>query len=143
MTTLVLMEEVVSAEVTSSVTVSSTNVAAQTSIIALPSFTYRAVPYLFEFKFASLTPGSIATALILTLFEGTTNVGRIYQQNAWFNNVLHYGGTYCYRLVPTAGARVFSVQGWRVGGANATISAGPARTADGIQPIQFSAYQVL
>lgn len=138
------MEEVATVEVTSDVTISSTNVAAQTTIITLPSFTYRAVPYLFELYFSALVPGATNTALVLSLFEDSTNVGRVYQQNAWVNATADMrGSTIAARLTPTVGARVFSFRGYRVGGANATIRGGAARTSDGFEPIRASAYQIL
>lgn len=142
MSELTVRQEIVFAQVTSDVTISSTNVAAQTNIVSLPSFTYRAVPYVFRFSFFLFQSTNTNTNLIFSLWEDSTNVGRIFEQNFWHAATFFHGGTFTYRLTPTAGARVFSVKGYRIGGANAVILAGPTRTSDGLMPIQLSAYQV-
>lgn len=140
MTTLSTRALVARADVTATVTVAGLSAAAPTTVISLPSFTYRAKPYLFEFFYYAQNAVTSANALTFLLFEDSTDVGRLCRQTLR-ETVLEHGNTYRVRLTPTAGARVFSVRAYTNVNTYQLLAAA-SRTSDGAWPIQMNAYQL-
>jgi hypothetical protein len=119
-------EELQYTEITAPVSVSSTSEASPTACITGASLAVLAVPTLIEVMvplFASSTSG----VGYLTIWEDTTEKGRITSATSEFYNT--GGPNYCmgvfgFRYTPTAGSKVYKLQGHVSAGAPATLTAG-------------------
>lgn len=117
-------------EITSPVSVSSTSEASPTACITGAALVVAAVPTLIEVMvplFASSTSG----VGFLTIWEDSTEKGRITSATSEFYNT--GGSNYCmglfgFRYTPTAGSKVYKLQGHVSAGAASTLTAGAGGT---------------
>ncbi len=131
--------EVAFVQSTTAVTVTATVEASSDTILTLSAATYAAVPHIFQFSWPSLQLAGTGTqAVIVSLFDGSTQVCRIWQWNE--GTIGYWGGqTAQVRYTPTAGTHTFSVRGFRAGGASHTYQAGSPPAAGVFAPIQLRA----
>ena len=112
-------------EITAQVSVTSTNVAAQNTVIAGTSRTYDGSAVLIEF-YSPRVDGPLNNQLLMHLFDGSTNLGyfalALTQPNP---GIIGFAMTARRRVVPSPGSHTYSVMGW-VGGGTGTVTAGVA-----------------
>jgi hypothetical protein len=132
--------EVAVAEVTTDVTVTATVEASSDTIISLGAVTYTAVPHIFEFYYSTFTCSGNPAAVILALFDGTTEINRIWQANGNLaTSQLIPGQTIRLRLTPSAGSHTYIIKSFRSGGTSATFEASAIGSGTDFAPIQFRA----
>lgn len=120
------------AEVTSPVTVSSTTEAGADTVISGNPVSYDgSTVVIVEFYAYAIANGGSTFQVVVTLWDGATDLGRIAQ-------VIPFGTASGWvpccvrkRLTPSNGSHTFHIKAWRVGG-NGTIHAGVGGTAAGM-----------
>jgi len=110
-------------EFVSDKTINTTTEGTAVSVIAGSSVTYEAVPHLFQFFAPSFD--SNAATMHITLFDGSTAVGDLYQ-GAGSGNADALGAC-LRRLTPSAAAHTYNVKAWIASGSG-TIHAGAGGT---------------
>ncbi len=129
--------EVAFAQVTSNVTVTATVEASSNTIVTLGAVTYADVPHIFQFSWP--TVDALGTqAILVSLFDGSTQVCRIWQFNLATTGQWG-GGVAQVRYTPTAGTHTFSVRGFKAGGTSHTYFAGNPPAAGVLASLQLRA----
>jgi hypothetical protein len=133
--------EVAFAQTTADVTVTATVEASADTLVTLGSVTYAAVPHIFEFFWSSFRVTGVPAAVIICLFDGATEVNRLWQANQMFGTVgIQFPGCALrIRLTPTAAAHTYSVRAFRSGGTNAIFEASALGSATDFMPMQMRA----
>lgn len=115
-------------QVTGNVTVSSTTEATGTAVISAAAHVFDGSAVMAEFFSEFVNPASAAAAfIVICLFEGTTQIGRL---GAVINSAANtMGASVCGRLrfTPTAAPHTYSVTAYQ-GGGNGVIIAGAGGT---------------
>lgn len=117
-------------QITAPVTVTSSTEGTPTTVIAAAPITFDGAAVMVEF-FAPFASAAAATGaqLLINLFEGATNLGRITSiQNELIGGTTQIGLQGRLRFTPTVGAHTYTITGWQ-GGGNATVGAGAGGTA--------------
>ncbi len=110
-------------QITGNVTISSTTEASGTTVIACASHTFDGSPVVAQLRLGNIfIPAS--TTVIISLFEGSTEIGSWGGYTTVTTNV-----ALDLRFTPSAAAHTYTVTAHRVGGSNATVTAGAGGTA--------------
>jgi hypothetical protein len=124
------LKEVNYTQFTADVSITATTDATAQTVVSSGAITYENVPHLIEFFSPWVIPdaGAIGRQLILNLYDGSTDLGRIGQvrtpaaQNSAFTCKLER------RLTPTAASHTYIIKAW-VSAGTGTVSAGAGGTA--------------
>lgn len=130
--------ELAFAEVTSDVTITSSDLANPTTIVSLGAVTYTAVPIVITFYVPTVAWATTDQAVIFTLNDGTTELCRWGDVRGDANET--WSGTLSIRFTPSAGSHTYLVGGYRGGASNVVVSAGTGAGGSGTYaPIQMTA----
>jgi len=125
------------AEQITDVTVNTTTEGTAVSVVSLTSKTYEASVTRFEFYAPSLDTN--AATMHITLFDGSTAVGDLFQ-GAGSGNADTVGCLTRY-LTPTAAAHTYNVKAW-ISSGSGLIHAGAGGTGGTRMPIYLAAFRV-
>jgi hypothetical protein len=116
-------------QITAPVTVSSATEATGTTIITCGAHTFDGSPVLAEFFAPQVTIAAAVDFVIVSLFEGATQIGRLSdQRNNTAGVTQQIDAVGKLRFTPTAGSHTYTVTAFR-NASNGTVSAGPSGTA--------------
>lgn len=98
-------------QITSSVNVTSTTEATPTTIISPGALTFSGADVMVEFFAFISTPSSSTVALVITLFEGSTEIARIAEFEIFSSVTNQFIGTLNghYRFTPSAGSHTYTI----------------------------------
>lgn len=109
-------------QTTSSVTLTSTNVSAQQTVVAGTTRSYDGSPIIVEF-YSPRIDSPTNTQTLIHLFDGATNLGYI-TLSLVSSGSSGFAQFARQRIVPTSGSHTYSVTGWVTSGTG-TVCAGP------------------
>lgn len=110
-------------EYTSNVTISATVEASATTIVTAPALDLDGQAILVEFFCPRLDVADTADDVLLTLWDGSTDLGRL----GWHivtGADLSFPVMLARKVSPTVGQHTYSVRGWKVGAGGAIANAG-------------------
>jgi len=118
------LKDIVYVEFTTSVTVTATVESTPTDVISSGAITYAATPIEITFGSSSVLPAGSATAsVVLHLWDGATEIGRIAHVQGSGNATTRTPVYATVRLTPTAGSHTYKIRAHQAGG-NGTVEAG-------------------
>lgn len=110
-------------EYTANVTISATVEASATTIVTASSLDLDGQAILVEFYCPRLDVADTADDVLLTLWDGSTDLGRLSWQIVTGADIawpVHLAR----KITPTVGSHTYSVRGWKVGAGSAVANAG-------------------
>ena len=115
-------------EITAPVTVTSVTEATGTAVISCAAHTFDGAAVVAEFFAPSLVPAAgIGAAVVVCLFAGATQIGRLCVAISPVAAVMQVPGAGSLRFTPTAAAHTYTVTAFQTGG-NGTVNAGASGT---------------
>lgn len=125
-------------QITSSVNVTSTTEATPTTIISPGALTFSGADVMVEFFAFISTPSAATVALVITLFEGSTEIARIAEFEIFSSVTNQFIGTLNghYRFTPSAGSHTYTI-GSFVNATTGTPKVGAGSGGAGANPPAF------
>lgn len=111
----------------STVTISATVEASATTIVTAPALDLDGQAILVEFFCPRLDVADTADDVLITLWDGTTDLGRL----GWHivtGADLAFPVHLSRKITPTIGSHTYSIRGWKVGAGSAVANAGTGGT---------------
>jgi hypothetical protein len=127
-------EELAYDQITANITLTSTNVAAQTAVIAGTPRAYDGSPIIIEFYAPRLDSPTSGQSLV-HLCDGPTNLGYFAAAQYTAAGMGGFAATARRRITPTPGTHTYNVTGWTASGTGSgLVAAGPGNANNTFQP---------
>lgn len=135
--------ELAYAQIVANVAVTSTNAAAPDTIVSLPALTFDgSTVVVIEFYTAAWICDLTTVTCNIGLYDGSTQIGQIWDSRSASANNVQFGFTVSARLTPTAGAHTYKAAAYLEAAATFTVGAGAGGSGN-LMPAFIRCYEVV